>query len=808
MSKLTGLMFTIFCALFVLSCGSKNQTKLLETTKSSSHAGNPEGPKFLTLPVENADIANGWLYGDSSLHSAVDYSGSLGENIYASCNGVAIRSYSSTDSGFGYYANYVLERCNDQDYNAKNYMIVYAHLESVSEFIESRDDSDRFLTDYENWTPIIKGEVIGQMGSAGTSWIHLHFELFSGDYSQKANNRLDPYDIYGTETKYSSCGSNYVWEKCPPALEDKATWHPEGFLLKTADSPKVYLRTEGNQIQWIYDEDVFNSYHYDWNKIILVTNFELSCYNRGRDITDYPEIIAFRTDFSDEAWIKSDVDNNTCIRQKAETDNILLSWGFNPDSLLSGSEADSYYWDCEEGQSLKFRPGSLINGTESLAAGYDTSAVFVMEQSFMRPIFNGQVYESLGFDWDWALEVSFLDFTMGRAPITDVIDSYDLLLCGSAGIAAIAIEPDCTEGARETCYDGPDGTNGIGNCQSGISECVFGSWSECHDEVTPEEEQDDGLDNDCDGDIDEDFQIPHLPNPESEPECYSNSDCLTGYICQYGQCEYEENEPDVTFNPECRSDSECDYGEICENEECISGCNTDYDCENGYICASGQCEMEEVDITPEPECIVDSDCDLGNICIREVCDAGCNSDNDCPDEYFCVDEEGVCAEIDDPVIQNPPNNGGGENNILCNGDFEDGSFCWELEDHNNSGELEIDCAASVSGSCSAKVTNEEAGIYYQLQLKQKFQITEGQSYRLTFSAKAENNNRSVVVEAVQNHSPWDESSFVNTVFLNTEWKNFSFEFNGTASDSDFKLAFHLADYSDTVWLDNVILSEI
>jgi hypothetical protein len=61
----------------------------------------------------------------------------------------------------------------------------------------------------------------------------------------------------------------------------------------------------------------------------------------------------------------------------------------------------------------------------------------------------------------------------------------------------------CSEETTRPCYSGSAGTQGVGVCHEGVQTCVHGGWGPCVKEVTPSAEECDGLDNDCNGPVDD-----------------------------------------------------------------------------------------------------------------------------------------------------------------------------------------------------------------------------------------------------------------------------------------------------------------
>jgi hypothetical protein len=93
----------------------------------------------------------------------------------------------------------------------------------------------------------------------------------------------------------------------------------------------------------------------------------------------------------------------------------------------------------------------------------------------------------------------------GKLPLTELPRMRD---AGSIAMPEFTIRPQeidgtpiCQTGQR-ACYFGPKGTNGIGRCRAGVQFCNNGKWGPCYKERRPSRESCNGLDDDCDGKVD------------------------------------------------------------------------------------------------------------------------------------------------------------------------------------------------------------------------------------------------------------------------------------------------------------------
>ncbi len=207
------------------------------------------------------------------------------------------------------------------------------------------------------------------------------------------------------------------------------------------------------------------------------------------------------------------------------------------------------------------------------------------------------------------------------ASSVEACDGIDNNCNGQIDEGGVCNPPVCNSGDTDSCYDGPDDTEGVGTCQGGTRTCSGGAWGPCTGQVLPTPEVCNNKDDDCDGNVDGaglcgagatctgGVCLPDACNGE-------NSRCPTGFTCSAATC----------IGIPCPT-SACGAGTVCQDNQCVDPCagvtcGQGSACSGG-VCLGGGCALTGCSDTSKPVCV-------NGTCVADPCAAA-----NCPTGAFC-----------------------------------------------------------------------------------------------------------------------------------------------------------------------------
>jgi hypothetical protein len=162
----------------------------------------------------------------------------------------------------------------------------------------------------------------------------------------------------------------------------------------------------------------------------------------------------------------------------------------------------------------------------------------------------------------------------------------------------------CTNGQTQPC-----GTD-VGTCQQGTQTCINGQWAlECRGSMSAEAEACDDLDNDCDSQIDEDFADKGSACTVGQGECSATG----SYVCtQDGtgtECSATAGTPAASETCSDGLDNDCN-GLVDDGCRCDYNGDSDGVCADGVVDTNGVCQPPATYESQESSCDeLDNDCD-------------------------------------------------------------------------------------------------------------------------------------------------------------------------------------------------------
>jgi hypothetical protein len=191
-------------------------------------------------------------------------------------------------------------------------------------------------------------------------------------------------------------------------------------------------------------------------------------------------------------------------------------------------------------------------------------------------------------------------------------------------------------------------------------------------------------------------------------------------------------------------------------------------------------------LTPEMKIILDQTLKNTAICQPEIC------------TNLTDDDDDSLIDCNDPDCWK-----------IINREFDEGNTGWELYNQNGAASTRtVDNTSQLSGKNAMRINISTAtGTNWHIQfLQQNVLLETGKTYQVSFSARS-TANRTIGVFTDLGASPWT-TYFSQNVNLTSAAQTFTFTYTQNATTSIGRLGFNLGQFNQTVWIDNVIFTEI
>ncbi|MBL9004358.1 MAG: hypothetical protein JNJ46_08935 [Myxococcales bacterium] len=260
------------------------------------------------------------------------------------------------------------------------------------------------------------------------------------------------------------------------------------------------------------------------------------------------------------------------------------------------------------------------------------------------PWYSHLIYRSTKLDNTFYLGFEDLDFrdADGAAGINGNDLDYEDFVFQFTGLTCLGAGQACEDSTRQ------------GSCRIGVTECNGQGQIFCKAIVNPSTERCDGLDNDCNGTVDDNAPCPQgliCDRGKCVGSCLDEFPCPpnSGLVCDRGRC----------VNQGCEGVT-CSAGQACKAGTCVSACDG-VRCPPPTICSGGLC----IDPCKDPTTGNTIDCGPKKTCVNGACVSTCDClpcssigdacqastgkcvpraclNMSCPAGTYC-DENGACA---------------------------------------------------------------------------------------------------------------------------------------------------------------------